>query len=323
MCKKEAILELENISKQFLIRDNVRNKQTFYSVDSVDLKLYNKEILGLVGESGSGKTTLSECVIGLTQLSGGSVKLFGKQVESKRTKEEKHTIQMIFQNGKDAFNPRMNVYDILKEPLYINRNFIPKENQGYDRIIDILEKVGLDESYLFRFPHELSGGQLQRIGIARAIIAEPRIIICDEPVASLDVSTQRQILKLLYDIHKSREVSYIFISHDLAVVNKISDRIAVMYKGRIVELADKESLFKRRRHPYSIILYNAIPDANKELNFTKTIEQADCSVNSEGCAFESRCRYATEICHRKKPTLEEVAANHFVACFQKDKIISR
>ena len=315
------LLELENVSKRFGMRDKIFSTHYFNAVDSIDLRLYNKEILGVVGESGSGKTTLSECIIGLTQLSNGKIKLRGKELGTKRNKEEKRSIQMIFQNGKSAFNPKMRIYDILKEPLYINRNYGSNSKNDIEIICDILEKVGLDESYLCRFPHELSGGQLQRVGIARAIIAEPSIIICDEPVASLDVSTQRQILKLLYDIYKAKEVSYIFISHDLAVVNKMANRIAVMYRGRIVELAEKRSLYKKRYHPYSQMLYDAIPEAMKDMRGLKTDVQIDNCISRKGCEFESRCKYAIAKCKHEKPQLEKISNNHYVACFQKNNVL--
>lgn len=320
--EKEPLLEVKGLKKYFISKKSVLfsyKQTTVRAVDGVDFFVNRGETLGIVGESGSGKSTTGQLILQLLKSTEGEVWFEGKDL----TKLNKHEIrnirkdiQIIFQDPFSSLNPRMTVGKLIGEPLKIHNDGKTKE-EIKERVIELLEVVGLGKHHYNRYPHEFSGGQRQRIGIARALALNPKLIICDEPVSALDVSIQSQILNLLKKLQKEYNLTYIFIAHGLPAVKHISDRIGVMYLGKIVELADRDSLFKNTSHPYTEALLSAIPRSHplKETMRIKLIGDLPNSANPpSGCNFHTRCPYATELCKEKEPELKEYLNGHYTAC---------
>ncbi len=290
-----------------------------YALNDVDLAIYENEILGLVGESGSGKSTLGSCILRLITPTSGEVIFNNDNILLKSKKDLKsfrRQAQLIFQNPYMSLDPRMKIYDILKEPFIVNG--ITSKNVIDETIKNIIQLTGMQEDVLFRYPHEFSGGQRQRIAIARAIILNPKFIVADEPVSALDVSIQAQIVNLLKDLKNHLNLTMLFISHDLSVVKYISDRIAVMYLGEIVETAPKNEFFKNHKHPYSQALLNAVPSINKSRTQKTPLINGDLpSPNNppKGCKFHTRCPYVIDKCKAEHPELLSIGNEHSVRCF--------
>ncbi len=318
------LLELRNLSKLFpiYVKGVVRKTLIGYihAVDDVSLDIKKGEIFGLVGESGCGKTTLGRVILNLLPKTKGEVTFDGSKIhELKSRKEElwfRKQAQLIFQDPYLSLNPRLTVSGIIEEVFIIhNRGMTKKERR--ERVNQLLNLCGLEDYHALRYPHEFSGGQRQRIGIARALAVEPQLIVADEPVSALDVAVQAQILNLLKDIKKRFNLTYIFIAHDLSVVRHISDRIAVMYLGRIVELAPAEEFVSKPRHPYTQALIAAIPipDPTKDRKRIILIGDVASPINlPSGCRFRTRCNFAKQKCSEEEPKFEEITPGHFVAC---------
>ena len=318
----EPILSVKNLKKYFPVYGGIflRRRGWIYAVDDVSFDVYPGETLGLVGESGCGKTTLGRCIMGLYSANGGSINFQGRTMESldsRQLKAMRTRMQMIFQDPFESLNSRHTVREILEEKYRIQGCF--KKDTG-NALAELLETVGLSPSALARFPHEFSGGQRQRIGIARAITLKPELIVCDEPVSALDVSIQSQILNLLLKLQEDMGLTYLFISHDLSVVRHMSDRIAVMYLGRIVEMADREDLFSLPSHPYTKALLSAIPIADPDASKNRIILQGEIPSPEnppQGCRFHTRCPSAMDICRKEEPIFKPVSkdkATHLAAC---------
>ena len=317
------ILQVRGLSKFFPILRGVFNRVVgqVRAVDRVDFALYPGECLGLVGESGSGKTTVGRAILRAIGPSAGTVhfRVDGETVDLASASHEtlrglRRHLQMIFQDPYSSLNPRMTVGEIIGEPLLIHG--MRRRAEREERVRALLQQVGLREQYLNWYPHAFSGGQRQRIGIARALALSPRLIIADEPVSALDISMQAQVLNLLRDLQQRHGLTYLFISHDLGVVRYIAQRIAVIYLGRIVEMAPAEALFTVPAHPYTEALLAAMPVLNPAARRAPLIsgETADPSQVPPGCAFHPRCRYATDICQLQAPELREIGAAHLVSC---------
>ena len=295
------------------------------AVDGIDLTIYSGETFGLVGESGCGKSTLGRTILRLIEPTSGSVLYHGQPIEG-RSKEEmrllKRKMQIVFQDPYACLNPRMTVLDLVKAPLDVFK--IGTEQERMDKVVSTLEYVGLGSQHLNRYPHEFSGGQRQRIGIARALILEPEFIMCDEPVSALDVSVRSQVLNLMRSIQREKGLTYLFISHDLSVVRHISDRIGVMYLGRLVEVADKDALYKEPLHPYTRALLSAIPIPDPDVKRERILLKGDVTSAFDppaGCRFAGRCPYATEQCRREAPALRELRPGHQVACIRAEELV--
>jgi oligopeptide transport system ATP-binding protein len=323
------ILELKNVKTYFPVYSGFIFKHqtgTVKAVDGVNLHLEKGEVLGLVGESGCGKSTLARSIIQLIPPTEGIVQFKGKplnNLSSKQLKEVRTDLQMIFQDPYASLNPRMTVFDTLAEPL-IAHNRTKRKNVSQE-VSTLMEKVGLAPRLMRKYPHEFSGGQRQRIAIARALALNPSIIVADEPVSALDVSIQAQILNLLSELRNEFDLSIIFIAHDLSVVKHISDRIAVMYLGKIVEIGNAVDIIENPRHPYTRALVSAIPvpDPNKERKRERTVLPGDppSPINPpSGCSFHPRCVYATKECAKTIPTLTPTGETHSAACIRLDEI---
>jgi len=319
--QKTPLLEVVNLKKWF----SVTNKFIFYkthtlkAVDGVSFRVFKGETLGIVGESGCGKTTLGRSLLRLIEPSEGKInfcgedflKLKGRELQKQRTK-----MGIIFQDPYGSLNPRMNAYDIIREPMDIQGSLYLRRER-HQRLLELMDIVGLSRNYISRYPHEFSGGQRQRIGIARALALNPLLVICDEPVSALDVSIQAQILNLMEDIQKALGVTYVFISHDLSVVKYVSDNVAVMYLGKIVEIAPKDKIYDVAQHPYTRGLLSAIPIPDTRIKRQKIFLHGDIPspVNlPPGCNFKSRCPKVMEICGHESPELKEIKDGHFCAC---------
>lgn len=315
---EQVLVELKNLKKYYPINKGMlRHKQkgVVKAVDDIDLKIYKGETLGLIGESGCGKSTLSRVLLGLTEPTSGEILFKGQTIGAHNRKEFRRQAQMIFQDPYSSLDPRMSVERIIEEPLRIHTNMGKKEKKRL--VSSLLEKVSLSEDSLKKFPHEFSGGQRQRIGIARALALEPEFVVCDEPVSALDVSVQAQILNLFKQMQKDFLLTYLFISHDMSVVRHMSDRIAVMYLGRIVELAEKRELFEHTLHPYSIALMSAIPvpDPTISVGSIRLKGELPSPLNPPpGCPFQTRCSSVMQICRKSCPSLKETVPGHFTAC---------
>ncbi len=313
---KEALLSLESVTKHF----EIKNVGMLRAVDGIDLTIAKGETLGLVGESGCGKTTLGRTIVKLYKNNSGKIKYNGRDIwnfNHKENLEYRKNVQMIFQDPYASLNPLHIVSQSIGEGLDIHK--LHRGAARHERIIELLGMVGLNKEHANRFPHEFSGGQRQRIGIARALAVEPKLIICDEPISALDVSIQAQIVNLLMKLQKDMGLSYLFITHDLSMVKQISDRVAVMYLGAIVELAPSQSLYDNHKHPYTEALLSAIPipDPDVEERRARILLSGDVPspINIEqGCRFKSRCPLVYERCEREIPLLREVDPGHFVAC---------
>ncbi len=323
-----ALLEVEGLSMHFPIRGGVlrRTVGQVYAVNDVSFELEAGETLGIVGESGCGKTTLGRALVRLYEPTSGSVRFQGKDVgalEGEALKSLRGDIQMIFQDPYASLNPRRTIERTLEEPLVLHG--VTSRDERRARVRQLLETVGLRASDLPKYPHEFSGGQRQRIGIARALILEPRLLIADEPVSALDVSIQSQVLNLLVELQRDLGLTYIFISHDLTVVKYISDRVAVMYLGRIMELADAEDIYASPRHPYTQALLAAAPTPDPRRPKSGDTLEGDVPNPSDpppGCPFQTRCRFALDRCRSELPVLEAAPddASHLVACHRADEI---
>jgi oligopeptide transport system ATP-binding protein len=310
----DALLQVEGVSRYF----TVNKKQTLKAVDDVSLTMKRGETLGLVGESGCGKSTLGRTIIGLYEPTAGTVRFDGIPVSAKHRRELALRMQMIFQDPYTSLNPRMKISDILAEGID-NHHLASGAADRTKRVADLLESVGLSEDHANRYPHEFSGGQRQRICIARALSVRPDFIIADEPISSLDVSIQAQVINLLQDLQKEMGLTYLFIAHDLSMVRCISDRIGVMYLGSLVELATSEALFAKPMHPYTRALLSAVPIPDPKAEQERHRIMLKGTVRSPidmppGCKFSSRCAECKQICRTETPKLIEVEQGHFCAC---------
>ena len=315
MDKKEVLIEVKDLKKYFQVGRN----QTLKAVDGVNFKIYKGETLGIVGESGCGKSTCGKTVMGLYKATGGEVLFDGVDINKLNKNEKKEftkRAQIIFQDPYSSLNPRMTVFNILAEPLIAHGKF--KRGPELDAYVkNLMDRCGLPSYYCYRYPHQFSGGQRQRIGIARSLALDPSFIICDEPVSALDVSIQSQIINLMKDMQEEKNISYIFISHDLSVVKHISDRVGVMYLGSMMELADKNEIYSNPQHPYTRALIGAIPlpDPTKRKEMQVIQGEIPSNVNiPKGCKFNPRCPFAKDICREQEPATKEVKPNHFVKC---------
>lgn len=324
MAEREPLLKVEHLCKEFPAESGVfasRFAKKVSAVNDVSFEIYPGETLGLVGESGCGKSTTGRSIMRLTSPTSGKVYFEGKDV-SKMNKHElkelRRQMQFIFQDPYASLNPRMTIGEIISEPLLIHKDSrTPQERMKYVR--ELLDVVGLNPEHINRYPHEFSGGQRQRIGIARAFALHPKLIICDEPVSALDVSIQAQVLNLLKELQKQFGTAYLFIAHDLSVVQHISDRVAVMYLGKIVELSDWKTLYAEPNHPYTQSLLSAapIPDPDVQKSRRRIILAGDPPSPIDppsGCRFHTRCPIAQEICSKEQPEFKEVKPGHFCAC---------
>ena len=322
----EILLEVRDLKKHFPIEKGFfRTVQgTVKAVDGVSFQIREGETFGLVGESGSGKTTLGRCIVRAIQPTAGHVFFRlpdGSEVDiaslskSQLRQVRKH-FHMIFQDPYSSLDPRMTILDIIAEPIR-NNKLIADKREIQQRVRELMDRVGLDIQHLNRYPHAFSGGQRQRIGIARSLAPSPRLIVCDEAVSALDVSIQAQILNLLEDLQAEFNLTFLFIAHDLSVVEHIADRVGVMYVGQLVEMADTDALFSQPKHPYTEALLSAVPTTDPEIKMDRIIlpgEVANPAAPPSGCYFHPRCRYAQDICKTEKPAWSEVAPNHFAAC---------
>ena len=318
MENREVLVELRHLKKYYPVNKGMlshKQKGLVKAVNDVSLKIYKGETLGLIGESGCGKSTLSRVLMGLTDLTEGEILFKGQAIQNQNRKEFRRQAQMIFQDPYSSLDPRMSVGRIIEEPLRIHTNMGKEEKRK--RVLSLLEKVSLPEDSLKKFPHEFSGGQRQRIGIARALALNPEFVVCDEPVSALDVSVQAQILNLFRQMQKDFQLTYLFISHDMSVVRHMSDRIAVMYLGSVVELAEKKELFDHTCHPYSEALMSAtpVPDPNAAVKMIRLEGELPSPLNPpSGCPFQTRCPKVMQRCREQCPILKEAKPGHFVAC---------
>ncbi|MFB9972596.1 dipeptide ABC transporter ATP-binding protein [Allobacillus sp. SKP2-8] len=314
------ILEVSHLKKYFDIKGGIFGKSVgeVKAVDDLSFSVNEGEILGIVGESGCGKSTAGKSILRLIEPTDGSVKFEGTDLTdltSEEMRQLRKNMQIIFQDPYASLNPRHKVERIISEPLLIHGMKSSKERK--ERVKELLEIVGLEAYHASRYPHQFSGGQRQRIGIARALANNPKLIICDEPVSALDVSVQSQILNLMEELREKFKLTYVFIAHDLSVVKHISDRVGVMYLGRMVELTDKHTLFDDPKHPYTRALMSAVPIADPDIERERIILEGDVPSPSNpptGCAFHTRCPYAMDICKEVRPEFENVDDKHLVAC---------
>lgn len=318
------LLEVENLKKHFPIRKGLFSRVVgqVYAVDGISFSVAPNETLGIVGESGCGKSTAGKAILNLIKPTDGEVKLEGKRIDNlsgAKMRSVRKQLQVVFQDPYSSLNPRLRVGEIVGEPLlnFDSRNRHAREG----RVIELLERVGLPADAAKKYPYEFSGGQRQRIGIARALALDPKMIVCDEPVSALDVSVQAQVVNLLMDLQQDLKLSYLFVAHDLAVVEHISHRVAVMYLGKIVELSDKHSLFSGPLHPYTEALLSAVPQPSPRRKPDRIVLKGDVPspINPpKGCRFHTRCPYAFDRCYVEEPPLREVQPGRHVACHLHD-----
>ncbi len=317
------MIRVENLVKTFPLSGGLFASEvaTVKAVQGVSFEIKRGETLGLVGESGCGKSTLGRCLVRLLNPTSGEI-YFNEQkithLKDEELRKLRRKIQMIFQDPYSSLNPRMTVANLIEEPLIIHRMFESKKDRT-DRVSELIDLVGLRQDHLTRYPHEFSGGQRQRIGIARALAVEPEFLVCDEPVSALDVSIQAQVINLLMDLQQKLGLTYLFIAHDLKVVEHVSHRVAVMYLGKIVETAQADALYLHPQHPYTKALLSAIPRPDPRRQETRTILVGDVPspvFPPSGCHFHTRCPIAFEPCKKQTPTLEEKSASHFTSCLR-------
>ena len=323
--KNQPLIEIKNLKEYFNINVGVLKTKPLKAVDDVSFSINKGETLGLVGESGCGKTTVGRTILHLYKPTAGEIWYNGKKIQTKSDiKEFRKKATMVFQDPYSSLNPRMTVSDIIGEPLDVHKLYSNKKERQ-ERILELMSNVGLNSEHASRYAHEFSGGQRQRIGIARSLAVNPDFIVCDEPVSALDVSIQAQVVNMFDELQDKLNLTYLFIAHDLLVVRHISDRIAVMYLGKMVELADADEIYNRPLHPYSKALISAVPipdpknaRANERITLTGDIPSP---LNApSGCPFRTRCKYATEQCAQEMPEFKEISKGHFVACHRTEEI---
>jgi len=316
----EPLLEVRDLRKYFPIRKGLLSRTVGHvkAVDGVSFTVQAGEVLGLVGGSGCGKATTGRCILRLIEPTSGSVRFAGREVTTlprKELRQLRREMQIVFQDPYSSLNPRLTVGSMLSEALAIHR--LARGEKARERVAELLRLVGLHPDHARRYPHEFSGGQRQRIGVARALAVSPRLIVADEPVSALDVSIQAQIINLLRDLQRRMKLTYLFVAHDLSVVEHISDRVAVMYLGKIAELADSEVLYREPRHPYTLSLLSAIPVPDPTRRRSRIVLKGDVPSPAQpptGCRFHPRCFMAREICAREEPVLRQVSPGHWTAC---------
>ncbi|GIP41218.1 ABC transporter ATP-binding protein [Paenibacillus sp. J31TS4] len=316
----DVLLRAENLTKHFPVKEGRFGKQRsrVHALDGIELSVYRNEILGIVGESGCGKSTLARVLLNLIEPTAGTVSFDGVNLQGltrRQMREQRREMQLVFQDPFSSLDPRKTVRSLIAEPLDIHRVGTPQERTK--RASELMETVGLSRSYLNRYPHEFSGGQRQRIGIARALALRPKLIVCDEPVSALDVSVQAQIINLLQDLQQQFGLTYLFIAHGLDVVRHISDRIAVMYLGKLVEIGPADTIFTASRHPYTCALISAMPkfELNPSSNPLPLKGEIPSPIHPPaGCRFHTRCPFAQERCRREEPALTPQDEHHSFAC---------
>ncbi len=321
----EDLLKVEGLKQYYPVSDGLFGTKAFVkAVDGVDFEVKKGEVFGIVGESGCGKSTLGKAICKLIEPTDGKIILDGEDIRgynSKKMRSVRKKVQMVFQDPYASLNPRMSIHDILAEPLQIH-GLVQGKQEIDEAVVRLLREVGMDDYHARRYPHEFSGGQRQRIGIARALAVRPQLIIADEPVSALDVSIQSQVLNLMSKLKKEYHLTYIFIAHDLSVVEHISDRIGVMYLGNFVEEANKDNLYKNPMHPYTQALLSAVPIPDPTVKKERIILEGSIpsAINPpSGCKFHTRCPKCMEICKQEAPKKYQVGDDHFVYCHLYDK----
>jgi peptide/nickel transport system ATP-binding protein len=328
----KPLLEVKDLKMHFPIRRGFFAARTVgyvKAVDGVSLFIHEGETLGLVGESGCGKTTTGRLIMRAYDPTAGEIWFADRNMgrvniaalDKPQLKQLRQNMQLIFQDPYSSLNPRMTLLEIVGEPLYVNK--VAEGKAMKDRVAELLQVVGLRPEYMTRYPHAFSGGQRQRIGVARALALNPQLVVCDEPVSALDASVQAQILNLLMDLQEKFRLTYLFISHDLSVVEHISDRVAVMYVGKLVESATTTELYTHPRHPYTEALLSAVPKPDPRLRSEPIVvpgEVADAANPPSGCYFHPRCRYRVERCVTEEPALREISPEHFVSCHRAEEL---
>ena len=321
----DTLVEVRNLKEYFTITTGAFTSKPLKAVDDVSFSIHRGETLGLVGESGCGKTTVGRTLLHLYKPTAGQIFFDGKEVKTKKdVLEYRRKSAMVFQDPYSSLNPRMTVADIIGEPLDVHKMYASKKERE-EKILDLMAKVGLNSEHANRYAHEFSGGQRQRIGIARAMAMNPQFVVCDEPVSALDVSIQAQVINMFDELQEQMGLTYLFIAHDLLVVRHISDRIAVMYLGKMVELADAAEIYDHPLHPYTKCLMSAVPlpDPKKARENHRIVLSGDIPspLNApSGCPFRTRCPYAPEACAASMPEFKEVQSGHFVACHRIQEI---
>ena len=324
--RKDTLIEVKDLKKHFEVKDGLFSKRILKAVDGVSFSIKEGETLGLVGESGSGKTTVGRTVLNLYKPTSGEILYRGKKIESPSDIIEfRKKASCVFQDPYSSLNPRMTVADIIGEPLDIQQLY-ESADERREKIISLAQMVGLNKEHLTRYAHEFSGGQRQRIGIARAISTNPEFIVCDEPVSALDVSIQAGIINMFEDLRESLSLTYLFIAHDLMIVRHISNRIAVMYLGEIVELADSDAIYDYPLHPYTKALISAVPIPDPKIAKTTNRISIGGEIPSpinkpSGCPFRTRCPDARDICAAQKPEYREFYRDHYVACHRVEELL--
>ncbi len=320
---KKVLIHLEDVKMHFEIKKNsdfFSKKQYVKAVDGVTIDIYENETFGLVGESGSGKSTLGKLILRLLNKSYGSVLYNGKnltELPEKQMRKLRKELQIVFQDPYSSLNPRHTVGTLISEALLAHGIYKKGEKALEEHILSTMQKCGLEPYMIHRYPHQFSGGQRQRIGIARALALNPKFVVCDEAVSTLDVSIQSQIINLLLDLKEQNNLTYLFISHDLSTVRFISDRIAVMYLGNIIEIAPTENIFDKPHHPYTIALIDAIPNTEQESKSQINVLEGDVPSPTNppsGCKFHTRCKFVHEKCKNEAPKLTQIGEGHLVAC---------
>ena len=322
---QENLVEVKNLKEYFQINTGLFSSKPLKAVDDVSFSIRRGETLGLVGESGCGKTTVGRTLLHLYKPTAGEIWFDGRQIVTKQDIQEyRRKSAMVIQDPYSSLNPRMTVSDIIGEPLDVHKLYANKKERQ-ERILELMAKVGLNSEHANRYAHEFSGGQRQRIGIARSLATQPEFVVCDEPVSALDVSIQAQVINMFDELQEQMGLTYLFIAHDLLVVRHISDRIAVMYLGKMVEMADAREIYDHPLHPYTKSLMSAVPlpDPKKARENKRIVLSGDIPspLNApSGCPFRTRCPYATERCAQEMPEFREMASGHFVACHNVEKL---